>query len=639
MCGFVALFDPRGHVPAALEVDHASDVMRHRGPDDAGTHREPGVALAFRRLSIVDLDSGHQPIPNEDESTWIVFNGEIYNHRELRDQLTSRGHRYRTKSDTESILHAYEEWGDDCVSHLEGMFAFAIWDRARTRLFAARDHVGIKPLYWTRSGERVLLASEIKSLLAFEGVERRADPVAVVEHLTLRYAAAPRTMFEGISKLPAGHTLSIDARGAHVHPWWRATYEPKLVLDPIEAARELESRVTAAVRSHLMSDVPVGALLSGGVDSSIVVAIAAREMTGPLRTYCVGFESEGQYSEAHHARRVAEHCGTRHEELVVDAHRMREAIPRLVWHQDEPLSEPAAIPAHLICALARRSVTVVLTGEGGDELFAGYPKYMADPYVSALARLPRWLRAPVLEGIVPRLPFGLRRLQVAGRSAGFPDEAERLASWFAGFVGEEQRRILGPWLQPHAALGVDPFRRALASTRAVAPMDRMLDADLMTWLPDDLLAKMDKMSMAASVEARVPLLDRPLIEWAMRLPTGLKVHRSEPKALLKALARKLVPREVVDRPKVGFTVPLAPWFRGPLRPMLEEVLLDSRSLERGHLSAPTVRGLVSDHVEGRRDHSRELWTLLSLELWFQRFIDSPEASRSRCEHDETALRA
>lgn len=639
MCGFVALFDPRGHLPGADEMERASDVLRHRGPDDSGTHREPGVALAFRRLSIVDLDSGHQPITNEDGSAWIVFNGEIYNHRALRAELTALGHQYRTQSDTESILHAYEEWGDDCVSHLEGMFAFAIWDRPRRRLFAARDHVGIKPLYWTRAGERVLLASEIKSLFAFDGVQRRADPAAVVEHITLRYSAAPRTLFAGIQKLPAGHTLTLDASGERLAPWWRASYEPKWTLRTDEVNRELEQRVTAAVRSHLMSDVPVGALLSGGVDSSIVVALASRELSGPLRTYCVGFESEGEYSESHHARRVAEHCGTAHEDLVVSAATMREAIPRLVWHQDEPLSEPAAIPAYLICALARKSVTVVLTGEGGDELFAGYPKYMADPYVSALARMPRWVRAPLLEGLLPRLPFGLRRLQVAGRSAGFPDEAERLASWFAGFVGEEQRRVLGPWLQPHAAQGVEPFRRALQHSAAVSSMDRMLDADLMTWLPDDLLAKMDKMSMAASVEARVPLLDRPLVEWAMRLPTSFKVRRSEPKALLKDLARRLVPREVVDRPKVGFTVPLSPWFRGPLKPMLQEVLLDRRCLERGHLAAPVVRQLVSDHIERRRDHSRELWTLLSLELWFQRFIDAPASPWLQADADEVAVRA
>lgn len=627
MCGLAGLHDPSGGTPDAATLAAATRAIRHRGPDDEGFHVEPGIGLAFRRLAIVDVETGHQPLSNENGTMWIAFNGEIYNHAELRRELEARGHRYRTHSDTETIVHGYEEWGPEVLHRLSGMFAFALWDRANRRLFLARDHVGIKPLYWTRAGECTAFASEIKSLFAFPGVRREPRLDALVQHLTLRYAAAPATTFAGIEKLPPGHSLTLDAKGMRIERWWRTVWEPKQELGDEEALAEVERRLEASVSSHLMSDVPLGALLSGGVDSSLVVALMSRSSARPVQTFSVGFDAPGPYSELPFARRVAEHCRTDHQEIVVGADDLARELPQLVWHQDEPMSEPAAIPTYLVTQLARRSVTVVLTGEGGDELFAGYPKYAVEPWARALAHLPAFARDPLLDHGIDRLPFRFRKLQVVGRSARFRAEGDRLAAWFAGFVGEERARLLGPALREHAAAGTRPFHDALAGSEARRPLDRMLDVDVRTWLADDLLMKMDKMSMAASVEARVPLLDPALIAWAARLPERHKVKGLEGKVLLKRLARKLLPAEIVDRPKVGFTVPLSPWFRGPLRPLLEETLLSATCLDRGYLEPATVRRYVSDHVGGLRDRSRELWTLLTLELWLRAWIDrAPERS-------------
>lgn len=621
MCGFAAYHHPDGRMPERAWLEAAGHALRHRGPDDAGLLVEPGVGLSFRRLAIVDVAAGHQPLSNEDGTVWIAFNGEIYNHTDLRRELEAAGHRYRTHSDSETLVHAYEQWGPDFVRRLHGMFAFAIWDRPRRRLFVARDHVGIKPLYWTRSEGAFLFASEIKALFAFPGVERRADADAVVQHLTLRYAAAPRTLFEGIHKLPPGHTLTLEGGEPRIERWWRATYEPKQALGEAEALHEVEQRLTASVRRHLMSDVPLGALLSGGVDSSLVVALMSRIVDRPVQTFSVGFDAPGPFSELPFARQVAEHCRTDHREIVVGASDILRELPSLVWHQDEPMSEPAAIPTAMVSRLARETVTVVLTGEGGDELFAGYPKYAVEPWARRLAHLPGPLRAALLSGVVDRLPFRFRKLQVVGRSARFRDEGDRLAAWFAGFVGKERDQLLGRDLMGHAGAGTAPFREALSDTSARSVLDRMLDVDLRLWLTDDLLMKMDKMSMAASVEARVPLLDLPLIEWAMRLGPEHKVRGLEGKVLLKRLARRLLPVSVVDRPKVGFTVPLSPWFRGPLRELLADTLLSEASLQRGWYSPALLREAVDDHLQGRRDRARELWTLLTLEMWQRAWID------------------
>jgi asparagine synthase (glutamine-hydrolysing) len=622
VCGFAGIldFERRDADPGRLAA--AAESLRHRGPDDAGFHREPGLGLAFRRLAIVDLAAGHQPMCNEDGTAWIVYNGEIYNHAELRNELERRGHCYHTHSDTESILHAYEEWGDDCVTRLRGMFAFALWDRPRRRLLLARDRLGIKPLYYARTPSGLVFASEVKALFHFPEVERRVDGTALLEYLGVRYSCAPRTLFAGVLKLPPAHFLAVAESGPEPpRRYWALDYEPKLAIGEEEALEELEQRLTEAVRLRLMSDVPLGALLSGGVDSSVIVALMTRLIERPVETFSVGFEGDRAADERSYARAVAEHCHSNHHELAVDPRTLCDELPRLAWHQDEPISEPAAIPTYLVSRLARQTVTVVLTGEGGDELFAGYPKYAVDPWARRLAGLPAPLRTLVLDGLVDRLPFGMRRLQVAGRGARFRDEAARYASWFAAFAGPERERLLSAELLAGGDAGREAFAAALAQSGARRPLDRMLHADTLLWLPDDLLMKMDRMSMAASVEARVPLLDHRLMEWGARLPDRLKVRGLEGKMLLKRLARRLVPRHVVDRRKVGFTVPLASWFRGPLRELLCDVLLGPASLGRGYYRPEGLRAVVEDHLEGRRDRSRELWTLLTLELWHQCFVD------------------
>jgi asparagine synthase (glutamine-hydrolysing) len=627
MCGFAAFFDPDGHSPDPAWLSAAAAAMAHRGPDDGGIFHEPGVGLAFRRLSIVDVAGGAQPLSNEDGTVWIAYNGEVYNHEELRRELEAKGHRYRTRSDSETIVHAYEEWGERCVDRLRGMFSFAIWDRSRRRLFIARDRLGIKPLYWARVGRAFVCASEIKALFAFPGVRRAVHLPGVVEHLTQRYVAAPATLFDGIEKLPPAHRWSVDAHDRPAECYWQVDYEPKVELDDADALEQVEARLTESVRLRLMSDVPLGALLSGGVDSSLVVALASRLVSRPLQTFSVGFDAPGPYSELPFARAVAERFQTEHREIMVGAADVARELPRLVWHQDEPVSEPAAIPTYLVSRLARETVTVVLTGEGGDELFAGYPKYAFDPLARRMAALPAPLRSLLLDRGLDRLPFRFRKFQVVARSARFRDEAERLSAWFAGFAGAERTRLLSPALRAHDAAAAAAFRAALAATHATRALDRMLDVDLRLWLPDDLLMKMDKMSMAASIEARVPLLDHPFVEWAARLPERFKVQGRDGKVLLKRLARKLLPREVVDRPKVGFTVPLSPWFRGPLRELLADTLLSPACLGRGYYDPAVLRGYVADHLDGRRDRSRELWTLLTLELWHQAYIDrAPRAA-------------
>jgi asparagine synthase (glutamine-hydrolysing) len=466
MCGFAVWFDPAGSSPDPGFLAAAAGTLAHRGPDDAAFHVEPGLGLAFRRLSIVDVAGGAQPLGNEDGTVWIAYNGEIYNHESLRTQLEAKGHRYRTHSDTESIVHAYEEWGDACVERLRGMFAFALWDRRRRRLLLARDRVGIKPLYFTRAGGALVCASEIKALFAFPGVQRAVRIPAVVEHLTLRYVASPATLFEGIEKLEPGHVLAVDAAGSTRRRFWSVAYEPKLELDEPQALEELEARLTESVRLRLMSEVPLGALLSGGVDSSVVVAIMSRLLQRPVQTFSVGFDAPGPYSELPFARQVATHLGTEHRDMIVGANDLLRELPALVWHQDEPVSEPAAIPTFLVSQLARETVTVVLTGEGGDELFGGYPKYAADPLARRLSRLPAPLRDALLGGGADRLPFRFRRLQVVARSARFRDESERMASWFAGLAGGERARLLSPALRAHDHLAADAFRVALAASAA-----------------------------------------------------------------------------------------------------------------------------------------------------------------------------
>ncbi len=630
MCG-IAGYLQRGRDRGAGEalLRRMTAPLAHRGPDDEGFHVEDGAGLGFRRLSIVDLAGGHQPMSNEDDTLWLVFNGEIYNHAELRPQLEERGHRYKTRADAEVVLHAYEEWGPDCLERFNGMFAFALYDRKRRRLFAARDRLGIKPFHYAElPGGGLAFASEIKSLLAHPDVAREASPEAAALFVTYRYLPSPHTLFRGINKLPPGHRLLADDTGHRVEMWWDVELRRPWTGSYEEAREALRERLRDAVRERLMSDVPLGALLSGGLDSSVIVALMREFHSGPVKTFSVGFSgSEGNEHELPFAREVAAALDTEHHELVMREHDLPSYIAPLIWNMDEPLVEPAAIPVYLISRLARETVTVVLTGEGADELFAGYPKYGRDHLARTYARLPRVLREEVVRRGLNALPLPLRRLRVAERSLSIPEDSERWISWFAGFAGPERRRILDADLLRRLddPTGREPVAAWVARANGLEPLSRLLFADVKTWLPDDLLMKMDRMSMATSLEARVPFLDHRLVDFAFSLPAEWKWRDGRGKHILRDAFGAALPGSVTRRPKAGFPVPIDRWFREDLRDFVSDTLLSERLGRRGVLDPAAVRRVVEDHLAGRRDHRREIWTLLNLELWYRIYIDPASA--------------
>jgi len=627
MCGITGFFQYRGEPSGdtAGILKRMAGTIAHRGPDDDGFHLDGGVGLGFRRLSIVDLSGGHQPISNEDDSLWLTFNGEVYNHLELRPELEAKGHRYKTRSDAEAVLHAYEEWGEDCLQRLQGMFAFALHDGKRKRVFAARDRLGIKPLVYHDDGRTVVFGSEIKALLAHPSVPREADPDAAALYLTYRYLPAPHTLFRGIRKLPPGHFLSADANGVRVKQWWDVPRDAEPLTDRAQAEEMLRAIMDESVRARLMADVPVGALLSGGIDSSIIVALMARHHQGPVKTFSIGFRaSEGTEAELPVARRFAEFVGTEHHELFIQEEDLLAQMEPMIWNMDEPLVEPAAIPVHLICRLARDHVVVALTGEGADELFAGYPKYGRDHLAARYHRLPRFVRDGVIRGGLDALPLPLRRVRVAERSLAITDASERWASWFAGFAGAGRARILDPGLRQRLA---DPTARGPIAqwlegrNGRAADLNTMLYADVKTWLADDLLMKMDRMSMATSLEARVPFLDHRVVELAFRMPPEWKLSGGRGKAILRDAFADVLNPELLGRPKVGFPVPLARWFRDDLKPYALDMLFGEPLGKRGIVSPTEVKRVWDDHQSGRRDNWREIWTLVNLEAWYRIFID------------------
>lgn len=627
MCGITGWFHPGSPPPPSDWIERMAETLRHRGPDDDGLHLEPGVGFGFRRLSIVDLAGGHQPLSNEDDSVWLVFNGELYNHTELRPTLEAAGHRYKTRSDAETVLHAYEEWGVDCLERFQGMFAFAIYDRRRERLFVARDRLGIKPLHYAElPGGGLVFASEIKALLAHEAVPREACAEAAALFLTYRYLPSPHTLFRGIHKLPPGHRLLAEAGGLRVEKWWDVDLQTRWTGSYAEAQERLRELLRESIQDRLMSDVPLGALLSGGLDSSIVVSEMNRMHDGAVKTYSVGFSgSHHRDNELPFARQVAETFATEHHELVMEESDLPALISPLIWNMDEPLVEPAAIPVYLISRLARETVVVVQTGEGADELFAGYLKYGRDHLARAYHTVPRALRRGVVRRGLDALPLPVRRLRVAERSLSLANDAERWASWFAGFAGPERENILHPELyaslsDPHAT---GPLEGWLQHAQSRDPLTQMLYADVKTWLADDLLMKMDRMSMAASLEARVPFLDHRLVDFAFSLPSEWKWNRGRGKAILRDAYADQLPEIVLKRPKAGFPIPVGEWFRGSLSGFLRDVLLDPGVARRGVLNPREVERVLEDHLQGRRDRRRELWTLLNLELWYREFIDPP----------------
>jgi asparagine synthase (glutamine-hydrolysing) len=613
MCGICGVYNFGTGKPAdARALKRATDAMIHRGPDDEGFYVEGSLGLGNRRLSIIDLPGGHQPIANEDESVWITFNGEIYNYRDLRPDLIARGHRFRTSSDTETILHLYEEYGLECLAHLRGMFAFAIWDRRLKRLFIARDRLGVKPLFFCADSGSVAFASELRTLRELLPHRPEVDPQSIYDFFGFRYIPAPRTFYRGIEKLLPGHYLVADADGVRTQAYWDIPPEEESGKRAGQFAEEIVELLRESVRLRLISDVPLGVFLSGGTDSSAVVAFMAEQNARPLRTYSVGFD-EAEHSELPYARAVAARFKTEHHELIFTPQQMLAELPRLVAFRDEPIAEPTDVALYLISKLAAQSVKVVLAGEGGDELFAGYPKYSADRLAGLVSSFP----PEVTRALIRWLPYRQHRARTALEALSIADEAERSVAWFASFSREERESLFAPdfLAQVDASHPARVFESYLEKVRDRPPLKRMLYADLKIWLPDNLLLRGDQMTMAASIEERGPFLDQRLVELAARIPTPLLTRGFKTKVLLKQALRPYVPEQVLTRRKVGFRVPVGDWFRNALRPLVGDLLLSPRAEARKYFNPRSMENFIREHFEGVRDRQKQLWALVNFELW------------------------
>jgi asparagine synthase (glutamine-hydrolysing) len=627
MCGIAGIVaadwlhpDERGRLGAMR------DVLTHRGPDEAGIHDDGQAALAHRRLSIVDLASGHQPLANEDETIWVSYNGEIYNHQDIRPELEAVGHRYRTRSDTETIAHAYEQWGDDCVHRFRGMFAFAVWDAPRRRLLLVRDRLGIKPLYWCQARGRLIFASEIKSILASGLVTPEANDAVLAEVLTTRYTSDEQTLFKGIYRLLPGHRLVFEKGHIDIQQYWDVpTGAATPSISAADAVARFGSLLEESVRLRLMADVPLGVFLSGGIDSSAIASIVAGLIDRPLQTFSVAFKDRA-YSELEYSRTVARAIRADVHEVVVDDQDFFEALPRLIWHEDEPIAHPSSVPLYFVSRLARDHVKVVLTGEGSDELLAGYGKYSralinwhAGQRYAAL--VPDAMQAWVRERVIPRLPSSARRYAARSFLAMPHNQQAVFFDTFAGIPLARLQTLVDP-----AALAKSraPYRTSevwLERPASDTPLlSRVLYADLKTYLVE-LLMKQDQMSMAASIESRVPFLDHHLVEFAATLPPLTKLRGFKTKWVLREATRRYLPREILTRPKMGFPVPFGRWMASGWQDVARDVLLDRRARERGVLAPAAVERLITEHVAGRSNAGDAIWGLLNLELWYRTFID------------------
>jgi asparagine synthase (glutamine-hydrolysing) len=593
----------------------------HRGPDDEGRYVEETASLAMRRLSVIDVAGGHQPIWNETRTVCVVMNGEIYNFRELRDRLIGRGHRFATRCDTEVLVHLYEEHGEAFVERLRGMFAFALWDRERQVLLLARDRLGIKPLFYSTREGRFWFASEIKALLA-GGVDGVMDAQALRRFLTFLYVPAPATIFEGIRQVPPGHTLTFACGQASFRQYWSLKPDPEAAgLGVPEAEERLLAHLREAVRLHLVSDVPLGVFLSGGIDSSTLVAMMRAVSDAPIRTFTIGYGSgNDSFNELSYARMVADRFGTEHHEEIVEPNAV-ELLPRIIQAFDEPFADSSAIPNYLVSQTARRTVTVALAGHGGDELFGGYPRYLGQRLGAAYDAVPRGFRSASasLSRLIPESsgsdnwPGRVRRFLEAGGL----QEDERYLRWLTHLPPEWGDKALAPELLARAgpAKPDEDFRRLYANWGSDDPIERAMALDIQTYLPDDLLVLGDRMSMAHSLEVRVPFCDHVLVQFAMGLPARERFRGWRLKSFLKRALRTCLPSEILDRPKQGFMVPLARWFKQELRPMVRDLLSEQTVSRRGYVRYPYVRWLLEEHESGRRNFKDQIYALLALEMW------------------------
>jgi asparagine synthase (glutamine-hydrolysing) len=631
MCGIVGMTMPAGARQATLEaVRRMAGAIVHRGPDDEGVYAGERAVIGMRRLSIIDLSGGHQPIANEDETLWVVCNGEIYNFQSVRAGLERSGHRFRTGSDVEVLLHLYEEHGDRFLDHVSGMFAVALWDAKRERLILARDRLGIKPLYYTQVDGQLAFASEVKALLTLPSIHAGLNRIGLRDYLGLGYCVAPHTIFAGIDKLPPATMLIWTRSGVRTECYWSPPEQTDEKLSEGDWVELMRAEFGRAVREHMISDVPIGAFLSGGIDSSAVVAFMSEQSSAPVNTYAIGYDGGGAasyYNELSYASEVAKRFGTRHNEILVKPD-VAALLPKLMWYLEEPISDSAIATTYLVSDLAAREVKVILSGVGGDELFAGYRRYLGDHYTRRFLRLPQWLRRQVVRPLAELLPSGRhnRWVDLARYARKFVRASE--LPWreqYREFMEIQARAQLAELLHD-AAVGDDGFDLVATAESAQDPLLRLLRVDARTQLAEDLLLLTDKMTMSRSIECRVPFLDHKLVEAAARIPARFKLQHGELKHVLKRSLAGVLPPSILNRGKRGFGAPVGAWFKSELRPLRGMLLSQSAVEQRGLLKWPTVREIVRAHDANEADYTDLLLVLMNLEIWSRMFLDGESAA-------------
>lgn len=645
MCGIAGYINLNGHHldPQANFLPEMCRQIHHRGPDEQGMMVRGPLAFGMTRLSIIDLATGQQPISNEDGTIWIVFNGEIYNFRELTESLKRRGHQFKTNSDTETIVHLYEEHGIDCLKFLEGMFAFAIWDERQQRLFIARDRMGEKPLYWGVFGNQFLFGSELKTLLVHPSVTRELNPHALRQYLALEYVPAPSSIFNGINKLMPAHFMLVDRGKVKVDRYWsmNGTGRRPLNISETEAKERLRDLLDQSIRGRMISDVPLGVFLSGGIDSSVIAALAARQTSHSLRTFSIGF-SDPSFDESAHAKAVAEHLGTVHEVIPFQPEVAYDTLEELFEVLDEPIGDASIIPTFLLSTVTKRSVTVALSGEGGDELLGGYPTYTAHSLSENWNLIPAGLRQGIIEPLLNKLPVSMNNLSFDYKVKRFIAGAalqpvRRQLRWMGSLPLQEQELLLRDEILDAARyeseeqlishIDIDTLARSSSDV-----IDGIMRLDVATYLADDLLFKSDRSTMAASLEGRLPFLAYPVVEFAFSLPTSYKIRGFETKRILRKLAAEYLPPHIVKRPKKGFGIPVARWLNNDFRSMVDELMNESFIQRQGIFQWNTLRAMLDEHRSGRVDRRKELWTLLMFQRWWSKyFVSSNSVTPARCE--------
>ena len=625
MCGITGIynFNPEEPVDEATLVQ-MRDVIKHRGPDEANCYLAGNIGFGHRRLSIIDLANGQQPMCNEDGTVWITYNGEVFNHDELRQELISKGHQFKTRCDTETIVHLYEEYGVECVPRLRGQFAFAIWDQGKQRLLLARDRLGILPLSYAVDSHRLIFASEIKAILQDRQVSREIDLTAVSDYLTYHYIPSPKTIFKQVRKLPPGHVLVCEQGAVSIQRYWTLTYQPDHDADEAEYVEKIRDMLLESVKIRLMSDVPLGAFLSGGIDSSAVVAFMSQVMNQPVKTFSIGF-GEQDYDELRYAKMVANHFGTDHHEFRVTS-KTKDLLPQLVRQFDEPFADPSAIPTYYVSKMAREHVTVCLSGDGGDETFAGYSRYRkALSSYKMLELIPVGIRQPIFSRLSRVMPYGVRGQHFV-RRAGTNSPVE-LYGVVQGYLDPMRRNLLLSDEVRAALNGERPYERLHALYDEAAPADyltRLQYIDFMSYLPDDILVKVDRTSMLNSLETRVPLLDYRLLELMANTPTHFRMRGHEQKYIFKRVLKDILPAEILNRSKQGFGVPLKYWFEEDWRRYAADVLLDPQAMSRRFFDAKRVRTLIDDHSSHGSDFSLSLYKLLIFEEWCRCYLSGDQ---------------